>query len=176
MKLRNLVILALAGLALLAGAYAFGRWDAPTGSDQRTSSLLAGLRAYHDRYNEMTRQLAAARVSIEQGRERERKLAARRTVTPRLVPANCAPWAENLSTCDQQVAELRNGAQDAARVLGLTDQARRADSARADTLTKALKREVGKGKILGITLPSRRTSFAAGAAGGAVLCFLFCPR
>lgn len=156
-------------LILLGGAYMLGRADAPDGDDAVTQSLLDGIEAYHAAYNTLTRQVNEASRAIAAGKRRERELAATRTPTPVLVPAGCEPWASNLSTCDQQVAELRGTVADAERILGLTAQARAADSAHADSLRKALKREVGKGRILGVKLPSRKSSFLAGGVLGSLV-------
>lgn len=164
------IVAGLVGLGLLAGAYLLGRWDAPDPSPSQ--SLLDGIQAYHDRYNQLTRELAQARRSIAQGLERERQLAKKRTPTPKVVPSSCAPWAENLATCDQQLGELRSQVRATGRLLGLAEAGRLQDSTRADSLHQALEEEVGKGKILGIQLPSRKTSFAAGGVTAVLLCLL----
>lgn len=169
------IVVAVGVIALLAGAYLLGRRDAPNDQDAQVKSLIAGVTAYAQRYNDLTRRLNAAQAEITAGLGREAVLAKKRTPTPVIVPANCAPWAENLSTCDQQVASLKSGLEATGRLLSMAKAGRAQDSARTDSLSRALKRERGKDRVFGVKLPSRSTSFLYGAVGGTLACLLLCP-
>lgn len=117
-----------------------------------------GIRGYEKRNAELTKQLAEGKRTIA-------TLTKKRTPVPALVPASCAPWAANLSTCDQQLAATGH-------LLALAEQGRAQDSARTDSLTTALRKSRRGDYFLGLVkLPSRTTSLGLGAllAGGA--CF-----
>lgn len=158
--------------ASLTGAYLLGRWDAPDRSDQLVSSLMDGIKGYHQRDQERTRQLEQARSSIREGQQRELELRKKRTPTPQLTPAGCEPWANNLTLCDQQVAELRSQIEAGGRLDAMRTAGRAVDSARIDSLEGALRKCAGKDRILGLKLPSRKTSLLAGALAGGGACLL----
>lgn len=162
----------VAALLLLVGTYVFGRCDAPGKDEAQAQSLIDGMRAYRDRLAQLERQKAQLARGLSASKKRERDLAARRTPTPTTTPAACAPWADNLSTCDQQRGELESQITTAGELLALARVREVGDSARMDSVTAALKREVGKGKFLGIKLPSRKTSLLTGGVAGVVVCLL----
>jgi hypothetical protein len=172
MTLRNPLILAGIGAALLAGAYLFGRWDAPDRSDQLVSSLMDGIKGYHRQNQELARAKAKVSRELRASEARERELASRRTPTPSLVPAGCEPFANNLALCDQQLGEMRTQVEAAGRLQAMATAGRAVDSARVDSLERALRTCAGKDRILGIKLPSRKTSLLAGALAGGGACLL----
>jgi hypothetical protein len=159
-------------ILLAVGGYFLGRWDAPDRSDALVSSLMDGVKAYHKQNTELTERLQKVAKDLQASEGRERKLASARTPTPAMVPAACAPWERNLSLCDQQVFELRTQVEAAGRLEAMRTAGRSVDSARIDSLERALRKCAGKDRILGIKLPSRKTSLLAGALAGGGACLL----
>lgn len=171
-KLATTAIAAIAVLGLLVGAYIYGRFDAPDRTSAVTKSLLDGVTAYHAAHQALTREVNVLKGDLAASEKRATALARKRTPVPApaVTPAACAPWADNLRTCDQQLNEKDKQLQAAGRIKALGDIARRADSTRIDSLTVALKAQLKRDQILGISLPSRRTSFTAGGVAGVLLC------
>jgi hypothetical protein len=184
------LLIALVGLAILVGAYCFGRSDSPGKGDYATKGLIDGLNAYREKLEAMAKERAALIKSRDQALRKMQVVLAEadsihrlRVPLPAEVPPSCKGWADNLDRCDQELVkvkhsllETRDAMEATAKLQTLADRRAGTAEARADSSEKALKREVGKSKILGIQLPSRKTSFLAGTAAGAVLCALFCPK
>ena len=170
-------------VAVLIAAYCYGRRDAPNKRDFTTESMLDGMRAFRDQNDSLRRDMRVADKAVKQARavgaKEERRadsLEAMRVPLPQSVPDTCRGWATNLATCDQQQAALRKSlgatreALDAtARLRVMEERIHRTALSRADSLTKALKREQKRDRVLGIKLPSRSTSLTVGAVLGFVL-------
>jgi hypothetical protein len=187
----------VAGLGLLGGAYLFGRLDAPGKDDAATESLLNGFRAYRDRVDSVLKEKAKEtqrkQIALRQAaKEEARADSIHRTREPLPIPTDeqaeaCGGWIRNLERCDEEQLALKNSLQQTRGALETTTRLQllaedrgKADSARADSALQQLDRLQDQNEILGIKLPSRKASFAAGAATGvtvsAILCLVFCPR
>jgi hypothetical protein len=147
------------------------------------------MRAYRDQVAQILREKVAETRQKNDAlrraaREEARADSIHRTREPLPIPTDeqaesCGGWIRNLDRCDEEqfalktsLRETRGALEATSRLQALAEKQGEADSARADSAIRALGRQRAKDQILGIQLPSRRTSFAAGGVTVFVVCLL----